>query len=141
MAAFYTDEDVALALAELLADARTLDIETAHAAHQLEQLDDAQFLYAVQHDRTFITHNRKDYTLIHDAWLLWNDAAGGALGDHHGVLILRQDQPDELANRIDEFLNTNPVLTNEAYWWRGPTAPGAPTWWRRVDRGWAPYNA
>lgn len=88
MAAFYCDEDVTLALVPLLRErghsATDTDTEGRKGAP-----DSHQVLYAAERGWTFLTHNRDDYRLLHDAWLLWS-YRWGVMPRHSGILILSQ---------------------------------------------------
>jgi hypothetical protein len=79
MAAFYLDEDVPEALGALLV-ALGHTATTARAANRKGLPDYAQLWHAALHGWVFITLNRKDYVLLHGAWLLW-----GVAQQHPGI--------------------------------------------------------
>ena len=64
------------------------DVLTARDADCEDQPDDAVLLWSVQTGRLLVTHNRKDFKLLHDAWLSWPAAFGIALPPHPGILVL-----------------------------------------------------
>jgi hypothetical protein len=65
------------------------DVETARSTQREDQTDDAQLLYAANSGRILVTHNWKDYLLLHDAWHRWS-RNWGIQGLHAGILVLRQ---------------------------------------------------
>jgi hypothetical protein len=135
VADFHLDSDVSLLLAPLLRSAG----HTVVAARDLglaAATDDAQFVAAVHPGRILVTHNRRDFTLLHDAWRTWPAAFGLALPPHPGILALDHGPPSPLLGVIDELLvATSPASRlNEMFWWR--THGG---WNRRiVGTGWTP---
>ncbi len=136
MADFYLDNDVSLRLAPLLRSVghrvtTTRDLGLSGAS------DDAQLLTAARNGWILITHNRRDFMMLHDAWRTWPAAFGLALPPHPGSLVLDQALPDVLTNIVSGFLAGMPGESwiNELFWWRR-----AGTWRRRiVGTGWEPY--
>lgn len=133
MAEFYLDSDVPLLLGRLLrraghvvAAARELGLGAA--------TDDAQLLAAVRGGRLLVTHNRRDFTLLHDAWRSWPPAFGLALPAHPEILVLDQAPPGVLFESIEVLLaaTSPPARRNELFWWRSRDG-----WSRRiVGTGW-----
>jgi hypothetical protein len=82
--------------------------------------DDALILFAVQQRRVFLTHNRSDFRLLHDAWVTWSAAFGMALPPHPGILVLDQVAPEILAPVVTAFLVMTPSerLASAIFWWR-----------------------
>ncbi len=73
MAAFLLDHNVSAKLAPLLRSqghvaitAREMNMETAR--------DERILLTAASRDMIVVTHNVKDFRLLHDAWLAWSRA-------------------------------------------------------------------
>jgi hypothetical protein len=100
--------------------------------------DDAQFLFSVQAGRIFITHDRHDFRLLHDAWLTWSVAFGMVLPPHPGILVLDQAPPETLARALSGFLGaTTPgELPNAIFWWHRHDG------WRQPITGgtWVPFQ-
>ena len=86
MAGIYTDNDVPLRVAPLLR-ARGHGVTPTRDLGRSAALDDDQLLLAAQRGWTLVTHNRKDYELLHDAWRRWFSAFAVA-ATHAGILIL-----------------------------------------------------
>jgi hypothetical protein len=100
--------------------------------------DDAQLLATVRSDRVFVTHNRADFKLLHDAWLTWPAAFGLALPSHPGILVLDSAPPATLAQVLTTFLAGLPPerLANGIFWWHRHDG------WRQPIAGasWEPYQ-
>lgn len=102
----YTDEDVDVLIADLLRS-RGLDVLTTREAGRLRTQDRDQFLFAIQHQRAILTHNRADFEALANEWF--------ANGDHHyGIIIAVRHSPYEIVKRLlvildqvtsDEFMN------------------------------------
>jgi len=134
-ARFYTDEDIPLALAPLLA-AGGHDVVTTHALGRAGMHDGAQLLFAARDGRTLITHNEADYVLLHRPWQLWAEAwrtwpstapgaSGAAIPRHGGILVLPQYHGLARAVRLDRWqqaighlVTSGRPLDNELYAWR-----------------------
>lgn len=101
------------------------------------QTDDAQLLASARSDRVFITHNRRDFRLLHDAWLTWPAAFGVVLPPHPGILVLDDAPYDDLARVLVAFLVGTPPerLASEIFWWHRLDG------WRRpaIEGRWEPY--
>jgi hypothetical protein len=100
--------------------------------------DDALLLSTVRANRTPITHNRKDFRMLHDAWVTWPAAFGMALPAHPGILILDQAPPESLARALAGFLDVTPPeqLANAIFSWHRHDG------WRQPIAGarWEPYQ-
>ena len=101
----YLDEDVDVLIADLLR-ARGFKATTTREAGQLGNSDEAQLAYAVDHQKTYFTHNRTDFERIAEAYY----AAGKA---HPGIIIGVRRQPYEIARRLLVILND---LTADEMW-------------------------
>jgi hypothetical protein len=64
------DEDVPIGLARLLIDAGC-PTRTTRGTNRLNAWDADQLLFAAEQGWTLSTHNRKDFRMLHDAWVLW----------------------------------------------------------------------
>src|SRR5437868_5638451 len=70
MAALYLDEDIPVALADLLHARGHRAITTRHERH-LGSPDPEQLLFAANGGLALVTHNRGDFARLHEAWLTW----------------------------------------------------------------------
>lgn len=79
--------------------------------------DDALVLYAAQQGRVFLTHNLKDFRLLHDAWHRWSTAWGVA-PRHPGIVIYPQGWPPVRAGQeLASLLHRIPPGSNTLYVW------------------------
>lgn len=134
MVDLYLDNDVSFALASLLGAAGHA-VATARGLGLAAATDDAHLLVAVRSAHLLVTHNRRDFVLLHDAWRRWPTAFGLALPEHPGILVLDHALPDTLFRAIVVPLAATPadVLHNELFSWRRSTG-----WHRRlVGTGWS----
>src|SRR5215207_7361039 len=104
-------------MSQLLADhnvSRNVRLPLASAGHDVllardaglsTVSDDALLLFCTKEERIFVTHNRKDFKLLHDAWVTWPAAFGLALPPHPGILLLDSAAPEALARVIADFLD------------------------------------
>jgi hypothetical protein len=95
------------------------DVVTTRVTGEPRATDDALLLSSVRTNRLFITHNRDDFRLLHDAWTTWPAAFGVALPAHPGILVLHSATPEVLAQVINAFLDSTPLqrLANSIFWW------------------------
>lgn len=117
MTDLYLDHNISKRLADLLRDAAYRVVTTPEVGMD-DAGDERQLLLAAARGWVFITHNIKDYYLVHDAWLLWSDA-WGVSPVHAGILII-PDAPAGLPmlREIDAFLAQGLPLRNELYEWK-----------------------
>ena len=109
-ATVYLDEDVDTLVARLLR-ARLYDVVTAAEAGQLGTTDPAQLAYAVSHRRAIVTHNRRDFAPLAQAY--------GATGQHHyGIILAVRRSPYELGQRLLNLLNqvTADEMANQVFY-------------------------
>jgi hypothetical protein len=105
MAALYLDEDVPIALADLLRT-RGHSASTTRDARRFGSPDPAQLLYAANGGLVLVTHNGGDFARLHDAWLTW--ARGWGVERAHGGIIALgrvlgkppEDYADLVADRL-----------------------------------------
>lgn len=135
MTSLYLDHNVSLHLAPPLR-AVGHDPIMARDLGLTRLTDDAQLLSAVRAGRVLITHNRRDFTLLHDAWLTWPVAFGLVLPPHPGILVLDPAPHEMLSEAVDAFLAAAPApgLANAIFWWHRRDG------WRRriIGTGWEP---
>lgn len=137
MADLYLDSDVPVRVAQLLRAAGH-DAVTAAEQGRRRATDDEQLLAAAQQGRTVVSHNRKDFVLLHDAWRRWPWAYGLTLPPHPGILIVNQLGDRAIADAVLRVVAADPraPLANSLYWWR---ASGG--WHHQLpDRHWVPYR-
>jgi hypothetical protein len=134
VARLYLDSDVSVRLAPLLREAGH-DAATTEELGQRRATDDEQLLTAVREIRTVVTHNRRDFLLLHDAWRRWPVGLGAVFPAHAGILVLDHRLEPELAAALTGFLAVRPPapLAGELYWWRVGSG-----WHRRGERRWEP---
>lgn len=93
----YLDEDVNVLVADLL-NARGFDALTVRDAGQLQASDEEQLAYAVNQQRTLVTHNRTDFEEFIQAY--FNNER-----KHYGVILAVRRPPQEIAQRLLAILN------------------------------------
>jgi len=80
--------------------------------------DEAHLSLAARSGWTLITHNAKDFSLLHAAWLRWS-ADWQTLAHHAGILVLIPPvSPAEAANEIVSLLEAGQEPGDELYIWR-----------------------
>ena len=95
----YLDEDVSVFVAQLLRP-HGFEVLTTQEAQNLGASDVVQLQFATAHQRTVLTHNRRDYERLHEATLREHRS-------HAGILIASRRASDfDLAPRIMTVLNT-----------------------------------
>ncbi len=116
MASFYTDEDVGRQTAMELG--KYGHFTTTARDQRLESVPDPrQLLTAADNGWILVTHNRRDFVLLNDAWLRWQRAWNGNYR-HAGILVIPQTwDPVEAAHKLDEFISTRPTLADELHSW------------------------
>lgn len=97
----YLDEDVAAPLAEALRQ-RGMDILTTQEARRSESKDEEQVAFAVEQHRSILTHNKRDFVIIHKAHL----DAGKA---HWGIIVADQKPVGQLMRMISRLWFTLPA--------------------------------
>ncbi|MBI2938804.1 MAG: DUF5615 family PIN-like protein [Chloroflexi bacterium] len=136
MGDLYLDNDVSLRLAPLLRGAGHR-VTTTRVLGLSAAPDDAQILTAARNGWILVTYNRRDFTMLHDAWLTWPPAFGLTLPRRPAIIALDHAPPDAQFSALDAFLAATPpsACANELFWWHG-------SGWRRrlVGTGWEPYS-
>ncbi len=119
MADLYIDHNVALHIAQALRR-HGHNVATVPELRAERAKDDEQLLVAAQQGRILVTHDVKDFRLLHDAWRRWSRAWRIA-PQHSGILIIPQAPQwsfEQAAQEVDQFLRTGQPLPNELYEWR-----------------------
>jgi predicted nuclease of predicted toxin-antitoxin system len=93
----YLDEDVNVLVADLL-NARGFDALSVRDAGQLQASDAEQLVYAVNHQRALVTHNRGDFEELIQTYFDTDQK-------HYGVILAVRRSPQELAQRLLAILN------------------------------------
>ena len=138
MVRFYTDHDVSLRLVEVL-HSRGYQATAARGLGHQRALDYEHLLLAAQHGWTLITHNRKDFTELHGAWVHWPRAWKVApRPTHAGILVLRHAPVSSIYEALDTLLRTEPLLPNALYWWHGQGRKEPWSLWQPDAKEWRP---
>ncbi|MGC1305768.1 MAG: DUF5615 family PIN-like protein [Phormidesmis sp.] len=93
----YLDEDVNVLVADLL-NARGFDALSVRDAGQLQASDAEQLIYAVNHQRALVTHNRSDFEKLIQTYFDTEQK-------HYGVILAVRRSPQEIAQRLLAILN------------------------------------
>jgi hypothetical protein len=99
--------------------------------------DDVHLLRSGREGWTFITHDTRDFALLHGAWCRWAPAWGLAPAPAHaGIILLPQIGPTALIGPVGRLLAATPPLANHLYAWETTTG------WRTFDNalGWQPFG-
>ena len=125
MAPLLADHNLSRPLVRLLRD-RGHDAVTSRELGLDRATDGLHLLTASSLDRVLLTHNERDFLLLHDAWLRWA-AAWNIQPLHAGVIVLPQGQrssAERSAREVEELLRvehdqeTPARLTNQLWVWR-----------------------
>jgi hypothetical protein len=128
LADFYLDHNVSRGMAVRLRRAG----HTAHTADETGKAhasDDEHFLIAQLQGWILITHNWRDFKLLHDAWRRWVGAhwprTGIASPVHGGIVVIPQPDvqrrhwlPEHAAHEVALLLASRVTLTDALYRWR-----------------------
>ncbi len=122
MARLYLDEDTSTQLVTAL-QLRGHNITHTRLVGRTAASDYDQLLYATQQERIIVTHNRRDFAMLGDAWRQWSHAWGLPSMRHASILALQQAPRQTLAPTIDELLIVRPDLAdgNLVFYWREET--------------------
>lgn len=96
-AQLYLDEDMDVLVARLL-EARGFSAMTTQEADCIGQTDREQLAYAVDHERTFLTHNRTDFEQLGKQYFQEDRT-------HYGVILATRRPPRPLTRRLLHLLN------------------------------------
>lgn len=136
MVKFYLDNDVALGMQGLLG-AREHQVLTSRSLGTERIRDDQQLLIAYGEEAILITHNQRDFVLLHNAWLNWPPALGARFPAHPGILVLQQAtgierQADAVHSLLGEA--TAERISGRLLRWRHGR------WQRLSEMTWQPYE-
>lgn len=126
--AFYLDENVALELETTLRSHGHV-VTSTHDERRKSATDGSQLLYAGLRNWVVLTHNRKDFYLLHDAWLLWRHH-WRVRETHAGIIVMEQPlglPNSDLAEIVPRYVTT-----------RTEPLTGVLVSWRR-GMGWEPF--
>lgn len=118
MGSLHLDNDVAAEL-QVLLQRNGHDVTAAEPAGLAYAGDEEQLLFAAQNHRILVTHNTKDFVLLHRAWLRWT-RAWEIPDQHSGILVIAQVKPRErsiLAQAVMSLLSANSSRPNELWQW------------------------
>lgn len=114
----FADEDVYNELKQLLTESGH-DVVSPIELGLRGAGDEMCFLHAASDARTIITHNGKDFSLLHRAWMTWPGQWNIATQPQHsGILSVPHQNllsPTAAANRIDWLIRTSGSLLNTFY--------------------------
>lgn len=113
MAALYLDHDISALVARLLSAAGH-DVLATRAIGQERAGDHQQLLFSARQGRVLLSHNWRDYRLLHAAWQLWS-TAWGSPAQHGGILILDHGDPAVLAEQVEAFIGGSAQARNRLY--------------------------
>lgn len=120
MAGLYLDENMSLAVGARL-HVRGHIVTSTAAEGRLGTPDPRLLLEAAEQGWTLVTHNRRDFRLLHDAWHTWTNA-WGTKQDHAGILVLDRvvgQTPEETAALIDSLVRDPQTrLSRALYDWK-----------------------
>lgn len=131
MARFHFDQNVALDIVVMVRHAGH-DVVTTGEAGLPDADDDVHLLAAARASRILVTHNRRDFRLLHRAWQRWTRDRGVPLG-HAGILVIPQPpfwsfrQAAVELQVIGQQVDVGMTLTNELR----EFILGPPPEWRR----------
>ena len=93
----YLDEDVNIMVADLLRS-RGFVAETTRDGGQLGNNDREQLEYAIAHQKTILTHNRRDFELLAIEY-------AEAERSHSGIILAVRHSPYEIVRRLLRIIN------------------------------------
>lgn len=115
MADFYMDNDIPTAVVGLLQHAGHHVVHTRDV-NAMRAPDGDQLLRAARQHWILVTHNARDFILLHRAWLTWT-AAWSVTERHEGILIIPQGPAPTLAQILTTALPLATPLANTIFQW------------------------
>jgi hypothetical protein len=104
LAAFYLDHDVSFQVAGALRRLPAHSVITTRDMGMESAKDPDQLLLAAERRWVLVSHNRKDFRLLHRAWHLWT-THWRVPATHAGILIIPHDDFNASARRLDDFVS------------------------------------
>ena len=106
-ARLYLDEDVRPLLAEILS-ARGYDVTSAIQKRRQGLTDQQQLEFATHEERTFVTHNIRDFVKLHPIFL----------ERHSGIVVSNQESLNIILRRLLCFLSKETVdsVRGKLFW-------------------------
>ncbi len=93
----YIDENVSDLIARIFIE-RGYDVISAKMAGMLGASDERQLACAVSQKREIVTHNRDDYSKLHQEYVNQHRL-------HYGIIISKVRRPMDVANRLQKTLD------------------------------------
>jgi hypothetical protein len=122
VAALYLDNNVTVRAAPLLnASGHTVHTTARHNRRAAD--DHEQLLFAAENGWVFISHNWRDFRMLHGAWQLWSRAWGVA-PEHGGILVIEPSTEQKIAAVVNEFLAGHAANDVGNALWRHKTTTG-----------------
>jgi hypothetical protein len=120
VASLYLDENIPKATARFLTE-RGHDAKTARQLGLEAFPDGKHLLVATQQRRILVTHNSRDFLLLHNAWLHWTNA-WQISQRHPGILLFPQMLAADIAQVVHDLMtHEHPLyarpIENELYTW------------------------
>ena len=95
---FYLDEDVPVQLAKAMRQ-RGIDVLTTQEAGVTESTDEQQVVFAVKQHRSILTHNKRDFVVIHKAYMETEK-------EHHGIVVADRNKVGQLLRMTSKLWST-----------------------------------
>jgi hypothetical protein len=117
----YLDEDVSVHLVPEL-EVLGHEVKSTSGERRFGASDSQQLLLAAERGWVLVTHNRRDFRMLHDAWYLWS-RRWGVSPSHAGILVVRlyTGQPMADVASVISTLLVDPsaaTLDNSMYEWQ-----------------------
>lgn len=94
---FYLNENIPIRLVNLLNAAGIQAVHTLLEGNNGKS-DEFQLDFAASRQYILVTHNRRDFRLLHRKWMQEGRA-------HSGILVMQHNEPENLAKRIKLFVD------------------------------------
>ena len=92
----YLDEDVDISLARALRQ-REIDVLTTQEAANKRLSDAEQLEFAINTKRTFLTHNKRDFAILHNRYILEGR-------EHYGIILSDQRPIGEMLRGLCKLI-------------------------------------
>lgn len=91
----YLDEDIPIQLAKALRQ-RGVDVLTTQEAEMAESTDEQQVAFAAENQRAILTHNKRDFVVIHRIYI--QDGK-----EHWGIIVADQNKVGSLVRMVSKL--------------------------------------